>query len=412
MSIRVLIGLVLVSAGVAPGQADQKVSKAQAKRWVQNAFFGKEKVAAEDRARLMRCRPEDRKVVFAALESLKIKPSLKRVKGKRLELEAEAPEAKRKKVPLVIRLPRGYSGKKPVPVLFRFHGSGDTAAAFDRTNESSVFSQFLTVTPEIPSDDRMGWNQPGTFDMIDRIYRRLVREFNVDTDRVYLSGYSAGGGAACFVAEMWPHRFAGFFSMGRLHHAYHPNPKACMNVLRHVPGFFAVGLDDQKDRVDGYREAEAYYKEEGLPGEFRFTKRVGHSYQQNLDKPALKYLAKKSRNAYPRSFDAIFYSYQNRDKETLLRSRQYWLEAKRPAPNGTVCRVTVEGNTIKIDAKELRTGAVLLNDHIVDLDQPVTVLLNGRKVHDGPVERSLEFLFGWFSENRDRRELFWNRIRF
>lgn len=409
-----ILGILLVPA-MAQEAADDgtKILPSEAKRLLRKAFQGKEKDAAAAKEKLLGCRSEDRAKVLELLETLP-RRRLKQPRKKRFVESIETPEAALKSAPCVIRLSARYDGRKPAPLLFRLHGSGDTAEAFDRNcNQDRAFAPFIQVTPQIPSEDRQGWNQQGTQAMLDRIYRKMVADYCVDTDRTYVSGFSAGGGASFVYPQGWPHRFAAFYTMSRLHWLHHYSPEACMDVLTWVPGFFVVGLDDTDDRVQGYRKAEAYYKEKELPGVFHFVERKGHTYLREYDKEAAEFLLKHERQRYPKRFSANYFQYRDHHESVQpLFARCYWLIARKFNPNGTPCTVSVEDNVIEIKAPNLQSASLLLNDHIVNLDESVVVRLNGLVAFNDRVERSMSFLLEWYAEHRDRGDLYWNQITF
>jgi hypothetical protein len=60
-----------------------------------------------------------------------------------------------------------------------------------------------------------------------------------------------------------------------------------------------------------------------------------------------------------------------------------------------------KGNAIEIATEEVLQLRVWLDDAMVDLDKPVTVTVNGRKLHDGIVKRSVDVLI---DEARRRRD--------
>jgi hypothetical protein len=395
-----------------PATAAPKLVASDAKRLVAEAVGPDAKKAAAARAQLVASRPEDRKLIIDALGQVAMRPPAK-APPSQTTLTFDLVDPPTKKGIAIVELPPKYDGKTAYPLLFRLHGSGDTAAAFSKNTPDPSFKNMITVTPEIPSADRMGWNQPGAFQLIDSVYRHMLQNYAVDPDRVYASGHSAGGGASFIIAQMWPHRFAAFFAMARIHWRYHPLPEPCMDILKHVPGFFVVGLTDTEERVGGFRTAEAYYKKHDLPGEFRFIPGQGHTYIRDQASQAFEFLLKKKRVKPPKDFCGLFafYSDEPKSEEPLL-LRQYWLEATKYSQGGTPCHVTVAGNVIDVAAEKLESGAVLLNDDVVNLDQPVTIKLNGKTVHEGPVERSVDFLLDWYAKERDRGQLFWNRVAF
>ncbi len=415
---RVLSVCVIVAVAVCVDAQDaapsQKLLASDAKRLVAEAFGADPKRADAARKTLEATRPEDRKFIAEALRALPFAaPKGQKLPADRLVKDTlDIPESSVKKAKFIVTLPKGYDPKKPSPVLFRFHGSGDTAADFAK-NTVEAKQPFLCVTPEIPSDDRMGWNQPGAYQFVDKLFRYLVDNFSVDLDHLYLSGHSAGGGASFIFSQLWPHRVAAFYAMARLHWAFHLAPEPCMDTLRGIPGYFVVGLKDTDERVQGFRTAEAYYKKNSMPGVFNFVEGKGHDYMQEFHPKAYEYMAKVARVPMPKEIRGIFFVYGNGKDVEPITSRRWWLEVKPggyESGPGTPFHAKVDGNTIDIDGPNLRQGSVLLADGLVDLDKPVVIKLNGKEVHNGAIERSVKFLLDWFSAERDRGQLYWNRL--
>ncbi len=116
----------------------------------------------------------------------------------------------------VVHVPKGYDGKKPVPVVIMFHGGGGTAkAAMKETGWADKADQagFLAVFPEGsgPDPTKPGnfrtnpqtWNDgSGRFhaekkNIDDTAFTRAIVDdlsarFNVDKRRIYLTGFSNG----------------------------------------------------------------------------------------------------------------------------------------------------------------------------------------------------------------------------
>ncbi|GEM_PF-3805717 len=408
--------IVLGVCALLPAQGEDagaKLSTTDAKRLVAEVFGGDEKKASAARERLLKTREQDRKAIWDALAAMPFRPPSKKLpKELTIQETIEAPGGELKDAPVFIKLPPKYDGKTPTPVVFRFHGSGDEGLSYVSGSNDPALAKVILVAPQIPSKERQSWQEAGSRALVDNTLRHLLRNYNVDADRVYLSGFSAGGAASYFLAQTWPHRVASFYAMGRIYANFDANHEACMDVLSHVPGFFAVGLQDTAERLKGFRTAEAYYKVKSLPGVFHFVPGKGHDYLSELDPKGFEYMFKNKRVRYPKEFNAMFFLYDNLKGDEPLLTTCYWLVATKYSYNGTPCRVTAVGNTIEIQAPALEAGAVLLNDQIVDLDQPVVVKLNGREVANVKVERSVEHLLYGFDKGRDRGQIFWNRIEF
>jgi len=419
-----LAALVLTAAVPAqdPGAAgdppaDLRVSKSLAKRLVKNWLDGKERHRESALKALIRTRPEDRVNVAAALSARKFKPpklSRKERKNRLRDVTLKLTESPLGEGRFLVHLPEKYNGKTPYPLVFRLHGSGGDADNYSQAWTSvPTADRFIAVSPTIPSADRIGWNQKGAAELLDLAYQHMLANYNIDTDRVYLAGYSAGGGGAFLYAQAWPHRVAAIFSRSRLWCKFHKDWDGCMAVLRYVPGFYVVGLGDKEDRVEGFRRAEAFFKKRGYPAEFRFVENHGHEYMPEFDREGFPFLLKQRRIAPPKEFHAFFFQYSDQSEKTrALFATQYWLTAAKFDPRGTAVTVRVEGNTVRIEGKGLASGVLRLNDELVDLDQDVVVMLDDKEVHRGRVERSVRFLLDEFERVRDPKRLYWNRLEF
>lgn len=414
--LQALAAAIVAAPLLSQGDAAPRLTPADAKRLVAEACGTDEKRVAAARATLEATKPEDRKLIADALRALPFTPTkkLKIPADRVVRGEIDAPEASAGKGRYLVSVPKGYDGKRPMPVLFRMHGSGGTAEEFAKA-WAEPKQPFVVVTPEIPTEGRIAWNEPGVYQFVDRLYRRIVQDFAVDTERVFLSGHSAGGGGACSFAQLWPHRVAGIYAMSYATFAFQQAPQACMDTMRTVPGYFVVGLADTEERIQAFRAYESHYQKNGLPGVFQFAAGKGHDLMSEYHAKAYEHLAKSSRTASPKEIRGVFFLYGNQLDVEPITSRRWWLEVEPngyDAPKGAVFHAKIEGNTIDVDAPGIRAGSVLLHDGMVDMDQPVTLRINGKEAHQGTVERSVPFLLDWFASERDRGQLYWNRVRF
>lgn len=397
----------------------QKLSKSLAKKLVKDWLHGKEKQRVKACETLALTRKEDRHRIFEILHEGVFVADKKHKKLPREEAlkipfkGGEVPEGE-----FIVQLPRKYTGRKPWPMLVRFHGTGGSGGPMAQWWSSTPFCQdFITVTPTIPTKERLGWRRHGQFDFFQEIFRYMITHYNVDTDRVYFAGFSAGGAAAFYYAQCWPHWCAGFYARSRLWWLNDDMTDESISLLRHVPGFFVVGLGDTDARIEGFRAAEKYFKENEYKGLFHFERGYGHEWIPDLDREGFGYLLKQERVKYPKEFNGLFFYYNSLEEEEPFISTVYWIKAFKYDPWVTSCRVKVDGNQIAVTTERtartkgrLKKARLYLNDEIVNLDEPVRVALNGEEVFNGEVERSVEFLMDWFEEHRDPRRLFWNAV--
>ncbi len=411
--VTVWMWLALISV-VVVGQESAKLSTAEAKTVVQDFCFGNVKASNAARKRLEAVRAQDRKDVFAAFESATFKQlSTTPISGRRMDAEMSAPESTVKMGKCVVVIPAKYNPSKSWPMVFRFHGPGADCETFSKGWESMKAAEdCIAVFPEIPSKDRLSWTEPGSIQHVKRMFDFVLRQLNVDTDRVYFTGHSVGCGAALALAGIWPERVAGLYGSAHLQFAFASEPKLSMEVIKSVPCVFAVGLKDADARIQSFRDAEAFAKETSAPWTFHFVPKRGHEPFPELDKPAFELLLKSKRTRYPREFSTLFFSNVGSDANDHFKS-QNWLRAtKCDTVRGTFCKVSVKDNVVTIDAPRLEAGVLLLNDELVNLDEPVVVMLDGKEVKRVVVPRSVKFLLDGYDEFPDRRRLFWNALDF
>jgi hypothetical protein len=99
------------------------------------------------------------------------------------------------------------------------------------------------------------------------------------------------------------------------------------------------------------------------------------------DAVALPWLAGFTRNARPQR---IVWR-----QDDVVEPRLYWLENPDPTPGQRVV-ASRDGQMIIIEeaSEGIESLRVLLDDGMLDLDKPVTVMFQGRTLHDGVVPRT------------------------
>ncbi|MBO5793914.1 MAG: hypothetical protein J6R11_02380 [Bacteroidaceae bacterium] len=316
----------------------------------------------------------------------------------------------------------GAKGEKPkdgYPVFIYLHGSGP------RENEWATGLRLarmfqdgpsMYIVPQIPQEGEWyRWWQRSKQWAWEKILRILLSMPEVDKNRIYVFGISEGGYGsqrlASFYADYWA--AAGPMAGGE------PLVNAPVENIGNVPFSFLTG---DKDYMF-YRHLLTKTTGEKLdsmqriyPNEYKHRVELipdkGHSIDYT---PTTPWLAQHKRNAQPRHFiwenlemDGLkrnaFYNLQVLKEDNAFRT-QYEFTAN--ADNSIDLKVdAVKYNTTWKDprwgidmlfSKDLTPAQhghlrVFLSDQIVDLNQKVTIRINGKQVFNGKVKASKKAL--------------------
>lgn len=209
----------------------------------------------------------------------------------------------------------------------------------------------------------------------------VSRRFPVDPDRVVIHGISMSAYWAWYAAAVAPDRFAAVVPVG----------SRTWHVRKLLPSFLATNvfvLHGEKDEVCAFDEARITVAE--------LTKLGAPATLVNVAD------GEHVKNTFPRwvsLWPDVAACVRKNDPKTIARighsaqrSGVFWLDVER-APQRAFSvgappielRATRDGNSISIDAKGVESLRVLLSPRFADLSRPVSITVNGVKVHDGPV---------------------------
>lgn len=99
----------------------------------------------------------------------------------------------------ILRLPSGYDGKKPWPVIFVFHGAGQSAGYFDGNTDlrAQTEEKAVLVFPDGPvkPDGRRSWvfRSADNVIFVDALLAWLKKNLCIDPSHLFATGLSSGG---------------------------------------------------------------------------------------------------------------------------------------------------------------------------------------------------------------------------
>ncbi len=311
-------------------------------------------------------------------------------------------------------------GEKPengYPLYIAFHGGGGSDTPDINNEQWAMMQDYYSIALECgvyvaPRGVRDTWDthfNPESYPLYDRLIQYLILTVDIDPNRVYLEGFSAGGDGVYAVAPRMADRFAAAnMSSG------HPNGVSMLN-MKNLPIQLQAG---EYDRAYNRNTVTAEYDGilDGLEAEYGgYVHRTlihyncGHNYKdyKTEDLPVLAdpqaWLDKGDRsilriNSFPPSFmdqfirdplpEEVIWDLSTRASEREVESF-YYLSAPKSTTQGTVhAAYDSEANRVTLHAEGLNGDfSVLLNEKMVDFDRPVIFEVNG-EVLEVPVTTS------------------------
>ena len=268
------------------------------------------------------------------------------------------------------------------------HGGGGTTPEVNDQqwrNQMRLYrpSEGVYVAPRSPLEAWDMWCQQPIDSMYRVLIRTMIAHFDVNPDKVYILGYSAGGDGVWRMAPRMADHWAAASMM-----AGHPGDVRLENLLNTPFMIWCGALDAayNRNRLDRERGLQMDSLQQTCPDgyihETHIMEGKGH-WMDREDAAALPWMAQYRRKAWPKH---IIWQ-----QEAVLRPTFYWLSAPRDElKRGMRVDAEVEKNTINITRCDYSELTLYFSDELVNLRKPVTIRLRGRKVFKGRVKPSEE----------------------
>lgn len=304
-------------------------------------------------------------------------------------------------------------GEKPADgrsLYISMHGGGNTPAQVNTqqwNNQKRLYApdEGVYFVPRAAVDDWNMWFRPHIDTLFSMAIQAAMVKYDVNPNKVYIMGYSAGGDGAYRMAPRMADRWAAAAMM-----AGHPGEASPLN-LRNIGFTLWMGEHDAAydrnilavkfgERMDSLHRADP----EGYVHETHIMKGKGH-WMDRADTVAVGWMSQFVRNPYP---DRVVW----RQEETNQRTGFYYLSVSTDeAKGGMEVRVDRRENVFEILRNDYNTLYINLNDRMVDLDKPVTVLYEGRTIFRGRVPRRARHIAASIDDRADPEYIFYAQIK-
>lgn len=244
--------------------------------------------------------------------------------------------------------------------------------------------------------------------------RAVSRHFSLDSDRVFLSGHSTGGDAAWDIALSHPDLWAGLVAVA---------PKAAKYVnhyhrnTAHLPLYIVGGEHDSFTLAANTMDLDRSFTK-GYDATYVEYRGRGHEHFSDEILRIFDWLGRKQRRFFLPQFEAV----SMRPWDRFF----WWIEmaglpprtvvlptAWPPPPN--VRPFLLTGTAGDQNTVTVRCGAddvtIWLSPELIDFDRPLTVTLDGRRLHRGPIAPDLRVLLEDLRMRSDFQHPFWAAVR-
>jgi len=284
----------------------------------------------------------------------------------------------------------GQKPKSGRSLFISMHGGGNAPARLNDNqweNQKRLYrpAEGIYVAPRAPTNTWNLWHQGHIDGFFDRLIENFVALHDVNPNRVYLMGYSAGGDGVYQLAPRMADRFAAVAMM-----AGHPNETSPLG-LRNLPFALHVGERDggfNRNKVAASWKTQLANLHEADPDGYvhhvQIHPGLGH-WMNRRDAVAVPWMAKFSRTPLP---TRVVWK-----QDDVRHESSYWLAAPFEETDGRIhITAAINEQDISLDGPAGKKILVRLNDELANLDQTISVTANGKKVYNGKVSRTIATL--------------------
>jgi predicted esterase len=252
------------------------------------------------------------------------------------------------------------------------------------------------------------WWQDSQSENIPAILNELKATYNVDENRVTMTGISDGGTGAYFFAFKQPTQWAAF-----LPYIGHPGVlrskqsgggyRLYFENLMNKPLYIVNGENDRLYPAESLRSFIQILQDVDVPHTWTVIEEGGHNTSWLPDYQAVieQFKADNPRDPLPANIQWVA-------DRTDRYNRNHWIEINEmtEADRPSLLQVTRTGNQFEVDARGVNRFTLLLSPNAVDFELPLRVVVNGESKFDGMVEQSEETLLDYATQDLDRTMLF------
>ncbi|MCB0489863.1 MAG: hypothetical protein KDC99_15380 [Cyclobacteriaceae bacterium] len=334
----------------------------------------------------------------------------------------------------VVTVPEGYDPTKQYPVQIYLHGAVSNVDPFflyrytiDTTNTELLKADRIFIFPS-------GWNfAPWWSDVqstnLHYLLNYVKENYNVDENKVRLSGVSDGGIGSYYFANCDQTYWSGVTPfIGSVRALTRVGARQLyFNNFSNVPFYIVnTNLDNIFD-ISWEKPFADEVRNRNPKSHYTIVKGEGHNMKwfPGLRDSINTFVQNHSRHPYP---DTLIWQTENLnfgryrylviDKIGKTKSDARIADPnsvdllgtpitafRRELPSGII-RLVKSGNSVQVEASNVKQYTILISPDHFDITQPIVVITNGTKSFEGKVNPDVSTLLKWNRKDNDRKMLF------
>jgi len=299
----------------------------------------------------------------------------------------------------------GTKPKDGWSLYISLHGGGGTTRQINDSqwrNQIRLYKpkEGIYLAPRAPTDTWNLWHQQHIDLLFDRLIAGGIVQMDVNPNRVYVMGYSAGGDGVYQLAPRMADRWAAAAMMSG-----HPNDASPLG-LRNIGFTIHAG---EKDSAYNRNQVAAQWKQklhdlrqedpQGYVHDVHIHKGLGH-WMKLKDAVAVDWMAGFTRKPLP---EKVVWK-----QDDVTHDRFYWVAVPEgQAKKGALVTIQRKGQEITIvNVSDVDKLILLLHDSMVNLDQILTIRNQDKIVFQGTAKRTIATLQRTITERGDPELIF------
>jgi predicted esterase len=312
--------------------------------------------------------------------------------------------------PFIFLVPDNYDPTHRYPVEFMLHGGvsrpeWEPGGGWWRRGFDSLKQPDRIVVVPASWVDAFWWHE-NQAENLPAILNTLKASYNIDEDRVTLTGGSDGGTGAYFFAFKQPTPWAAF-----LPYIGHPGVlrnqqsgggyRLYFENLMSKPLFIVNGENDRLYPASSVAPFIEILAEEGVDHIWKVIPEGGHNTNWLPDEAPMieQFKQDNPRNALP---ERVQWVADRTDKF----NRNLWIQIDSMSQTPGLLEVNRNGNEFHVLARGVSEFTLLLNPEEVNFSQAIQVYVNSGNIFDEIVAQDKQTLLHWASKDLDRSMLF------